>query len=619
MFISRTEAYLYAIHTLKALARDGINAALVESAVCEIRMAVENHEKDAEQVAIILVRISERVRKHSTRERLLATAEQIRHFKDERNALQKYENPLARRIESQIHITMLQNPTEAMMETVGFLSQKIILAIESVHSSDPKFGLQGPSNKFLLPSLKPSELGFGGFDVQPSREQIINILQANRPEDLACIMQIHFKFAQNVFRYYTFEGLAPVRPPIGKLREILRTTRFREHPEKFFEVIEPETASWIPDTLMYQSGLYKERGRLGIINVKSEADYKIQMGLMREEGGLFNEGIPCSSPGWAPDAKLQAPDLEAPCTRDLFENDAVYVSGPSGMTSLFLGQMECLANFSSLAEKQHYLAAITAYMVSGGFHSLHEVIGPAEYALGLVPGYEVSVPVAERLASPPNYHVFYAQLMSHDVQFQSVYQRAWQQIEHFFSSRYLPEEGMGPMPAFNPKTTVEQGIREFLDLKNRGNLIENLTFFRASPSQLRAQNYLQLLAQSQSAFESSLITCALFATSHGRELQRFIAKKFGFTDIDCAYNFFNDHVKYILGSEIYPHKPDSEKALSALIRYKLIPELNAITRKRVELDPDSIYSETLRMIKSIAAGKFDEHFSPPHLQNNRSQ
>lgn len=85
MFISRTEAYLYAIHTLNALAREGVDEAMVESAVGEIRIAVENHEQDAERVSVILVRISERVREHSTKERLLATAEQIRHFTDERS------------------------------------------------------------------------------------------------------------------------------------------------------------------------------------------------------------------------------------------------------------------------------------------------------------------------------------------------------------------------------------------------------------------------------------------------------------------------------------------------------------------------------------------------------
>ena len=97
--------------------------------------------------------------------------------------------------------------------------------------------------------------------------------------------------------------------------------------------------------------------------------------------------------------------------------------------------MECFVNLSSVEKKQSYLAAIAAYIVAGGFHSLHEIVAPAEYALGLVPGYNVSVPTQAQQALPPNFHQFYSQLMEHDPDFKLVYEEGWRKNSSNFSRK----------------------------------------------------------------------------------------------------------------------------------------------------------------------------------------
>ncbi len=56
-------------------------------------------------------------------------------------------------------------------------------------------------------------------------------------------------------------------------------------------------------------------------------------------------------------------DMNSRTVLDYLENDAIYVTGPSGMTSLLLGQMEVLGNFETVALKRHYLSAAIAMLL----------------------------------------------------------------------------------------------------------------------------------------------------------------------------------------------------------------------------------------------------------------
>lgn len=112
------------------------------------------------------------------------------------------------------------------------------------------------------------------------------------------------------------------------------------------------------------------------------------------------------------------------------------------MTSLLLTQMELLNNFDQISLKQNYLSAVVAYIVGGGFHSLHEVIGPAQYVLKIVPEYAIQPPDTKdgKLAPPPNYYVFYHQQMTIDPEFAERRQMAWQRYLNFYEKIYLPAQ-----------------------------------------------------------------------------------------------------------------------------------------------------------------------------------
>lgn len=93
------------------------------------------------------------------------------------------------------------------------------------------------------------------------------------------------------------------------------------------------------------------------------------------------------------------------------------------------------------ALKQEYLAAVAAYIVGGGFHSLHEVIGPASYVLDLIPDYQVTVTDTKTLktAPPPNYYAFYKLLTNNDPEFAEKREKSWQNYLAYFEKNYVFE------------------------------------------------------------------------------------------------------------------------------------------------------------------------------------
>ncbi|MAZ38957.1 MAG: hypothetical protein CMF49_02470 [Legionellales bacterium] len=81
-----------------------------------------------------------------------------------------------------------------------------------------------------------------------------------------------------------------------------------------------------------------------------------------------------------------------------------------------------------------FLAAIQAYIVAGGFHSIDEVLLPAHYCLGLLPGYYTDEP---KTLNPkaPNTSVFYSKLCEIDSNYQSILSSAWQAFINFHLQR----------------------------------------------------------------------------------------------------------------------------------------------------------------------------------------
>jgi hypothetical protein len=345
---------------------------------------------------------------------------------------------LARREESELFAYLLTDPTPSMMRSVNLVSREILKTIERMKTEDSEL------LESFLEELEESAhfIACGAFNETPSVCDIEQILQNNDPKQLAEIMHIHFKFGRSVSRNTPI--YAPESAPVGKLTDITKS-----YPG-FFEEIKHKGAegkrarSYITDALMYDSELYNYipgKGREGAL--KNRPSHRLS--LMRDSQYEYDIGLPERKNSWVPDCRGQNPNFNSPYVLEVINNDTPYISGPSGMTSVLLGQMEFMANLPDVTLKQNYLTAVASYVVGPGFHCLHEVIGPSQYALNLVPGYNVFTPGKPKssdemkLPTSPQYSVFFKQQCSIDAEFSEKRQAAWNRYLDFFQNVYMPK------------------------------------------------------------------------------------------------------------------------------------------------------------------------------------
>lgn len=493
-FKSKTEAYVYAIYVLEKIALNySADRARIESEIELIRQCVEDHEQDQRRVARILRDLSGAAiirDKDSLILRKLAKA--IDESTYEQTPQEKWENPLGRRFESQLQIEMLQRPTQAMMASVKKISSKVVEILEASPWLRDDFMKVLEENN--------SAIAFGSSRGIPNYDEVRDKLLQNNPAQLADIMHAHFKFAQWASRRLS-----------GEYASIASVTKE------------------VADTRMYRSGYYVDRGREG----KMRSVPSSQMGLIAFEGGLYNEGLPVHGSRWVPDAKAQAADLRSPFVRSLNDNDTPYVAGPSGMTSIFMGQMLGFSVLPTAAERQCYVASVTAYMVSGGFHSLHEVLGPIAHCLpeqNLVPGYRVSgeVAIQQGVATPPNFSAFYQNMAAIDPGFSAVRRAGWQKLNAFMDEKYIPHVQLRTYETMSADfgKTVLDGIERYQG-REKGIL------FHLNPDKekgiVRADNYKKMIKDAETDFEKLVITYALLATKNGEGLKKHVATKLGFS------------------------------------------------------------------------------------------
>jgi hypothetical protein len=103
--------------------------------------------------------------------------------------------------------------------------------------------------------------------------------------------------------------------------------------------------------------------------------------------------------------------------------------------------------------KQHYLSAVIGYITASGFHSLHEILGPAQYALNLVPGYEIQAPdmLQDKLAPAPHYHHYFELISIIDNELGKLVEETWRRYLQYFEKIYLQQAAVserlqGSMP-----------------------------------------------------------------------------------------------------------------------------------------------------------------------------
>ncbi|HDV6745466.1 TPA: serine/threonine protein kinase [Legionella pneumophila] len=432
-FKSKTEAYFFALHNLMEIAKTTENKESINQAIQEMKILIENHEQNPKVAASILTSLAPKLGNEKHQKLLHNIASAIENSTYQQTLQEKYENPLARRFESEMQIALLKNPTDEMMKSVGHVSQALLNVFHQMKEQ----GYEDFLNQFAenLTSGK-EQTGFGSQPTPITIDKVEEILQKNDPKDLNQIMYIQFLFAQKWMRQLPESVLPPNRnAPTGKMLELVKeynNGEYRDNPKAFFDNFDSMKLKFISDNQMYGSELFTAdptRGRQGPL----QRVFSSQMGVMLV--GQNQEGLDTDRSNWTPDAKYQGANLDSPFTRDLIENDAVYAAGPSGMTSLFMGIMENYGNFTSVEAKQNYLAAVSAYMVSGGLHSLHEVLGPAHYTLDLIPGYQISPPKIDSVASPPNFHQFYQQQIKLDPQFEERYKKGWDNVMEAYAKQ----------------------------------------------------------------------------------------------------------------------------------------------------------------------------------------
>lgn len=457
-FHSKIEAYFYAIHHVMELQKIHDNPVLT-AAIRELKILTENHEQDPAVAAHILESIStelEGILSPDEKVALSTISHAMTTSAYQQSLQEKYDNPLGRRLESRMQIELLQHPTPAMMNPVAEVSRALLNVFAQIEAQEDMPELLAEFAKSLTSGKNP--MGFGSQPQEITLDRVKEILTQNRPEELNQILFIQFLFAMNVMRRLGDTVTAPhQRVPTGKLLEIIQEYNdgeYRDNPEAFFDTMDYDKLVLISNTKIYNSDLFTAesgRGRKGELIKESTS----QMGIMLRDQSEAH--LPTDPSSWTPDAKYQAANLDSIYVRDLIENDAVYVAGPSGMTSLFLNIMEMYGNLPSIEDKQNYFAAVSAYMVSGGLHSLHEVLGPAQYALDLIPGYNVTPPEQDAVAKPPNFHQFYQQQMERDPQFTAVYESGWDKL----MADYAHEQHMyvhRPLTPFKPESTVQKAV-----------------------------------------------------------------------------------------------------------------------------------------------------------------
>lgn len=425
MFKSKLEAYCYTLQYLKKLKKlellpDEQDA--ISTVISNLRILIENHEQD---IAVLIELLNSLLSSCSTIDKteLMYLAIKIQNSSFIQTDVEKWRNPLGRRFESQIAIGLLLRPTQAMMAITGKVSNLIVQMIEENEAvietyaesyiaekaekilSKFKNCIFYPSHCLTLGSVSKDNLKF-------SLEEIKNILRQNNSQKLANIIHIHY-----IFAHYAFKYLPVASSELGKkLTSVQR--------------------AYITNGMYNDSPLYTasdKRGRFGLINISRDF-LTNQLGIMlmnQDTNGLPKYG----QVKWIPDCTAQNVDLN-PNTdnyfivRDMIENDTPYVAGFSGMVSLLMPQMLELCDNATSDEQRGYLCVVLGFIVGGGFHSIHEVIGPCEGCLNLIPGYEVSIP-GRILAKPPNFHCFFEYVCKFDSEFSAHLEQTWNEFEEY--------------------------------------------------------------------------------------------------------------------------------------------------------------------------------------------
>ena len=337
-----------------------------------------------------------------------------------------------RQIESQLSIKLLETPAPLMWRSINRVSASIIHLIKKENNAADAFktflyNINGKEDNELEPNIP---FAFAHFSTKKTLDNVVTILSEGT--DFAAIMLIHFMFVRDAL------------PNLKLNPDFFEKLLANEHEGEFGEhlrcLTNPADYSEVTGffTNYALTPLYEDRGRS-----KFNQHLDNHLGIVIDAAD--RSSAPTLHSSWYPDCICQEANLDSAYVKSLVTQDIPYVSGPSGMTSIFMGALTLFGNFKSSTEKNYYLLAVVAFMVSGGLHSIHEVLSVSKVRLNVVPEYQIS---GKTMA---NYNSFFS-LFSKDEQVAQCLESSWKTIIDWFKSTYpkasivndindLPENG----------------------------------------------------------------------------------------------------------------------------------------------------------------------------------
>ncbi|HIG0328332.1 TPA: Dot/Icm T4SS effector kinase LegK4 [Legionella pneumophila] len=456
-FKSKPEAYTYMIMLLtqwkSCYETPEMNKELDEI-IAEIKVVYENHEQDVVKVITLLEHLSKADGLLNSHKALLSVL--IKSLANVQQQELGHDDILPRRFESDVVSHLIKTPTAKMMAAIKQVSDAIIKILEQYeHSPTESFEYQVLQD--FLEQMVQSDILFGAPKEKIQISDVIKILKENRPEDFVQIQHISFKFAQVALRDLALHDL-PKHEPKGAFLEILRKYQAKYAPEEtsLFDLyhhmaaVRDQNASkvkkgegyrfraFICDELFYGDEIFStgdNRGRQGKPNQRLQTD---QVGLMKFEHSAHTKGLlNLNGQSWYADCKTQLPNHDSIHYLSALKTDCPYITGPSGMTSLFMNMMFLLLNPKDQDVILSYSLGVMTYVVGAGYHSIKEILIPMVKCVGIMPDYPQHNGI-EYLTAPPLYNHYFRAIEEFDKEFAGIHEKIWQEHLAYFRMVYMP-------------------------------------------------------------------------------------------------------------------------------------------------------------------------------------
>lgn len=338
-------------------------------------------------------------------------------FQDDQCNPPSLEARFQRQVESNLAIHLLRSPSRNLWRSVNKVSATIIDLIRQ-HQDKPDLfsvflvNISGHLQNKIAPTLPFS---FAHFPETMALDGVVRVLEDG--SDLAAIMLIHFMFMRDVCLALPIPANPRVKTTAGNSNE------FADYLRTYMDS-QPDHQQLAAFFCNYRtiSPIYSQRGRGPTFRPILDNHLGI---VVHEEDRKLMPTMPTS---WYPDCVCQEADLSSPYTQLLLQHEIPYISGPSGMTSIFVGALSLFGNFTD-HEANYYLLAVLAYMVSGGLHSMHEVLSIPHIRLGLLPDYQAAG------AKVGNYDSFFY-LFSGDSEVQDCIDSAWAETNRWMNTTF---------------------------------------------------------------------------------------------------------------------------------------------------------------------------------------